>query len=209
MTRARRTHTRLARGAIVIACALAVAGCGGVSFVGGGSVELRSFERGSYISPRWQTAVYTSNDPNDASIYLSDIPLDSLRNGAPDALDNVSGNILHIRMFLQPKAGRTPIDFQASNVTIRHIVIAPGTLGVYGGGGFLLPSGKPGDSTFGGTVRRATLRLTDAAPGFADRLGSSEMSGRVSARLDSDASEAIARAITNVLARRAAAPVPE
>lgn len=197
----------LALGALLLLMLAPLGACTTLGLGGAGSVELRSFETSASVAPRWTTAVYSTDDPNTANIYLSDLPLDALVGREPHTLDDARGNILHIRMFIRPRAGRTPIDYNASNVAIRHIVIAPGTMGVYGGGGFLLPSGRPGNRNFGGSIRGATLRLTDAAPAFADRLGATELSGRVNATLDNDRAEAIATTITGLLARREVAPV--
>ncbi|MFN9972822.1 MAG: hypothetical protein ACK58T_23330, partial [Phycisphaerae bacterium] len=44
----------------------------------------------------------------------------------------------------------------------------------YSGGGFLLPKGTAGDSSFGGTLKDASMRLTARTPGFVDRLGAAE-----------------------------------
>ncbi|TVQ64208.1 MAG: hypothetical protein EA379_02400 [Phycisphaerales bacterium] len=204
------TRHRSAAGALAALCLAAVvslSGCAAIGFGGAGSVELRAFETGAVLSPGWRTAVFTSDDPNSANIYLSDLSLDAITTTAPESLDAVAGNILHVRMFIRPRAGQTPIDFDASNITIRHIVLAPGAMGVYGGGGFLLPSGSPEGRSFGGRIRRATLRLTEASIAFSDRLGPVELSGRINATRDDDAAQAVARTISGLLARREARPV--
>jgi hypothetical protein len=77
-------------------------------------------------------------------------------------------------------------------VTVRHFVLAgprgpEGKLpavGIYGGGGFLLPDDTPGARLFSGDLFDATLKLTHATPGFVDKLGAARMSGEFEARRD-------------------------
>lgn len=103
----------------------------------------------------------------------------------------MTGNILHIHMFLYPKAGRTPIDFTASNATITHVVLADGAYGVYSGGGFLLPSGKTAGKAIKGRLEEATLRPVSATSGFADLLGWNHLSGSIAAGRDEERAEDI------------------
>ena len=106
------------------------------------------------------------------------------------------GVLIHVHMFLYPRAGRTPIDFDASNTSVRLIVLAGGAgAGRYGGGGFMLPSGEPGDAGFGGRIRGATVGPIASAGSFVDRLGSSIMDATVRARHD----EAMAGEIASAL----------
>ncbi len=122
--------------------------------------------------------VYAWFDANTADVYLTDLSPDALR--SPD-LAAGDGNLVHLHMFLNPEAGLTPIADTACSVTVRHVVFAKGRVGIYGGGGFLNPSGKPGDPTFGGQVRDATVRLLSSTAGFEDKLGPAMWSGSFSA----------------------------
>lgn len=123
-----------------------------------------------------------TSDASTADLYFTDLGEESLRVGAP--LDGVSGTIVHIHLFAIPKAGKTPIDRTASTATVRTLVIAQGHIGVYGGGGFMMPSGTPGGRTFGGSIAAASIRLTGTTPGFEDRIGAGEFSASVAAPLD-------------------------
>jgi len=95
-------------------------------------------------------------------------------------------------MFLMPKAGSTPIDFTAANATVHHYVIADGAVGVYSGGGFLLPSSEPTGKSISARLGGATLRLAEQAGPFVDRLGTSRVRGSVSAKRDEETADAIA-----------------
>lgn len=154
------------------AACLALGSCG----IFGSSVTrdatLTSYDAGTVLTIEPKFQAYYAADPNTADFYLSDLPAEAFADGAD--LARFSGSLVHVHMFLAPKAGATPIAFSANSVTVRHLIIAEGQLGQYSGGGFLLPSGTAGSSTFGGKLKNATMRLTARTPGFVDRLGASE-----------------------------------
>lgn len=125
---------------------------------------------------------YRSSDANSAEIYLMDLP-DWVLDADAD-LSAVQGTMTQLRMFIDPSPGDTPIDATACSVTVRHIVIAGGEVGVYSGGGFLDPSDTPGDRTFSGRVKGATVRLVAASPGFKDLLGPARFSAGFTAKKD-------------------------
>lgn len=153
---------------------------------GGGAARVTSIEQAAQLAPSWRTAIYATPDINTADVILSDLDRETLMNAIADesALRQAEGSILRVRMFIAPRAGRTPIDFTASNASATLIVMSRGEIGVYGGGGFILPSDKPGSRTFSGSLRDATLKPTGATPGFQDLLGASDLSGKISASRD-------------------------
>jgi hypothetical protein len=155
----------------------AVPGCGVR-----GSVALRSVANSGVLSPQIRTLAYFSDEPQSADIYLTDLTPSELEPGVNPG--TLTGNLIHIHQFLTPNAGKTPIASTASNVTIRYIVLSRGAIGVYGGGGFLQPKGSPGDQTFGGSMKRATMKLLDANGQFHDPLGASTLSASFRAPLD-------------------------
>lgn len=185
----------------MIACALglALSGCASLGVgEGSGRLEIVSADQGSVIVPGTTTAVYRSSDPNTADLYLSDLEpevlvrrLSSPPGSGSTASSGVSGSVLHVRMFLNPKAGRTPIDFTASNASVRYIVFADDAVGVYTGGAFLLPSDGPGEASFAGRLGGGNLRLLASEGPFVDLLGAAEIRGRVGATLDEDLAERI------------------
>jgi len=204
----------LARLAVLACClgptvaALSVGGCGGV----GGSVRMESapgtVQRGEtarILKPALATLVYHAPDSQTADIYLTDLHPDEL--DPRNDLSGVSGQLVHLNMFLVPRAGSTPIEKTAVTAVIRHVVIARGQVGVYGGGGFMFTRGSPGDSSFGGSVDRATMRLLARTGGFVDLLGPTEFSGSFLARLDKPSADLLARRFRDLVATaRAATP---
>lgn len=201
----------LRRLALLACCASALSGCSGRGglglgmFSGGtGNATIVSTTESTRLDVSFQTAVYTFVDENTADLYFTDLTsqqLDAIIGGenrsevAPDG-----AQILHVHMFLTPRAGRTPIEFSASNVTLSHYVLAGDAIGVYGGGGFMLPSRvftrEPGSDRFGGQMREATVRFLASTPGFKDRIGSGVLDGTVSARLDPEMSRRFSRLLS-------------
>jgi hypothetical protein len=183
--------------AVLLLALLALPGC---SFFGGGGPLRIAAENGSTELPAsFALAAYVANDSNSADLYFTDLPpedrlADANRSG-------VSGQFLHIHLFLDPEAGQTPLDPTACNIVVRHLVIAGNELGLYGGGGFMPLSGTPGDDSLGGNVLAATLRLIGATPAFDDRLGNCELSGNVSAPKNEAMAKELARSFDD-LARR-------
>lgn len=169
------------------AAALVVAVCQLAGCAESSSLRIASTDRGTAFEPVWRTGVFRMRDRNTVDLYISDLPSDAVSTRLAQALagePGPPGTVLVINMFLDPEAGRTPIDFTASNASISVVVLTGDSWGVYGGGGFLLPSSFSGERSFEGVIRRATLRLIRAEPGFEDLLGTAELSGSVSARRD-------------------------
>jgi len=179
-----------------IAALNAAAGCGSLGF-SGGSGKLTSVEHGSELSTKFTTRVYRGLEANVADFYLTDLPESVWKEGGD--ISNLSGSILHVHMFIAPKAGRTPIATTANSATVRWLVISEGRVGMYGGGGFFNKSGDVGDSSFGGSLAGTTLRLVHQGPGFADRLGPSVLSIPIDAEQDETTSESLARAMSSLL----------
>jgi len=179
--------------AMVGACALLLQGCtGAFSGSGGGDVSVVSTTQNTRLDFNFRTTAYSYLDENTADLYFTDLSVDQIEAilaGQPrNQIAPEGAQLLHVHLFLVPRAGRTPIDFAASNITMTHIVLSGEGIGVYGGGGFLLPSRlfalEPGGSRFGGTMRDATLRFVTGSRGFTDRIDSGVIGGSLSARLD-------------------------
>lgn len=158
------------------------------------------------LAPQFSTAVYMATDVAAAEIYLTDLPAARLVDGSDD-LAGVSGSIVQMRLFIVPRAGNTPIGDTACNITMRHIVLSaspgggPPEVGIYGGGGFLLPGSEPGDSTVSGTVSGVTLRMLALTPGFSDLLGSAEVSGGFVAKQDDKVARGLGVRVQRLLDR--------
>jgi hypothetical protein len=168
-----------------------IGGCGiGHS---GGDARLSSMGGTGELRLDLPTRVYTSTDPDLVDMYMTDLPESVWRGGAD--VSDMAGTIVHLRMFIRPRAGRTPIAETASTSTVRCMVLARGEIGVYGGGGFFVDGADAGEKEFRGSVRNATMRLVSATGGFNDRLGVSVFSGSVSARLDDQTAKQMERAV--------------
>lgn len=194
---------------IIFAAALVLglpAGCGTISILNNTSGNFVSNEQPHRLSPDLKTRIFDYSDRNTADVVLSDLPLETLTDG--DAWQSATGQIIHARMFIQPRPGRTPIETTACTGTIRYIVLTGnGEYGIYAGGGFLLPDGKPDGKRFSGEIHNATLRLVSATPGFKDLIGSGTLGMDFSAKLNA---EAVHRATRNAdFLAFSALPTPE
>ncbi len=181
----------------VIACLLG--GCGVR-----GSVRLRSVTTGGELTPKLRVLAYRADDSQTADVYLTDLALADLDPGVDPG--GLTGCFIHIHFFLMPKAGKTPIESTASSVTIRYVVLARGAIGVYGGGGFLLPGGSPGDSTFGGSLSDATMKLINSNAEFHDPLGPCTLSISFRAPLDESLARRMAASLEDFLLQAAIKP---
>lgn len=167
----------------VLACA---SGCRSVGLMSGGTKgEFVSDEQPFKLAPRFTSRLFDSQNPNSADIVLSDLDRATLMDRR--AWAGAEGQVLHARMFIQPRAGRTPIQSTACSVTLRYIVLAGGEYGIYAGGGFLLPDGAPGEKNFSGRISNASMRLVSSTPGFLDLIGSGRMSLSFRVSRDGDA----------------------
>lgn len=164
-----------------------------------GTTSLTVESERSALTPTIQTAVYRFTDSNTADIYLSDLPPEDLVARLAQGVEGEPGVVLHLHLFLAPKAGRTPIDFTASNASVTLLVLNGAARGVYGGGGFMLPSSSLGGATIAGEMRQATIRLVESDAGFGDALGLAEVSGDIAARRDDALAARISDEMTRLL----------
>ena len=206
---AARARTAALAASIGIAALLGLPGCRAVgrapSF--GGSSALTGQDGRVALSPNFRVFAYAPGPNSTADVYRTDFTRDELdafceQSGAWSALQ---GHILHIHMFLQPKAGATPIDPTAANAAVRLLVMADGQLGVYTGAGFLLPDRAPGGRSFGGNVLNASLRLDHATDYFQDRLGAATLKTSFTAPRDPQLAADMAARLN--AAQRTAGPI--
>lgn len=176
-----------------------LSGCGwmggvgrAVRSVGGDGAELTSLQNGNSLSISATTRVYGFEDRHRADFYLTDLPEEVWKSGA-DA-SNLNGTMVHVAMFVTPKAGRTPIAVDANSAIVRVLVLSNGQVGLYGGGGFFTRSGAPGMESVGGSVTDGTVRLVRATPGFNDLLGPSTFNCGFTTVLDAEQAAQMDRA---------------
>ncbi len=86
-----------------------------------------------------------------------------------------------IRVFWRPIPGITPILSSSINATIRYIVITPGGVGMYQGGGFVRLFNARGARVMHAAIVGGDLRLTGASGYFKDALGPSRIRGNIRA----------------------------
>lgn len=184
----------------LLAVLLPLTGCAGLglgSFTrSAGSGEVVSESLSTRLDLDLPTRVAVVHDHNTAEVYLTDLSpatLDRLADGqiGPD----ITGTILAVRIFLNPKPGRTPIEQTAASATARLVVIARGQIGVYDGAGFIMPGRSLRKGYAAGTLRNAPVRLTRATAGFQDLLASARLEASFRAPADAPASERIAAVI--------------
>lgn len=137
-------------------------------------------------------------EPAQVSFYSCDIPLDDMAKGL-----KVSGQMVNIQMLWEPRPGMTPIEPTTTNISIRLVVFAEGEVGLYGGGGFAWPRGKPEDGSMGLLITGSNLSLIARTKGFVDLLSPAQMLGTVTATMDEAQANTIRRAasqaVTNAL----------
>ncbi len=164
----------------------ALAGCQSLG-IGIGSASPLTIEALGPMGPIAQlsvtqtTAVFRETD-GTIDVIITDLTKEQLHDLAQGGA-STPGVILHAHMFLKPHAGRTPIDFTASNSAFTMLVMASNDAGVYGGGGFLLPTAMNADR-FAARTRHATLRLIGHTEAFVDQLGSGDLGGTIIAAHD-------------------------
>ncbi len=183
--------TRIVR--ILLVCIpLGITGC-----IADSSVCIQSAETGVADAPGLPIGAYIAESSNSATVYLTDLDPVALDRGSD--LSKVSGRIVQINMFLRPAAGTTPVSSNACSATVRHIILANGSIGIYSGGGFLSPSGHVGDAKFSGSLKGATMRLSGSSGNFVDRLGAAVMRADFTARRDEAMAKRIAARVDDVL----------
>jgi hypothetical protein len=178
--------------------ALASSGCAPTSVRGDVSVTSRTahpvrlestFAYGGYVV-----------EPSGTSLILSTVPVDAFRN---DEIE--SAQVIAIHLLWEPWPGRTPVNPEATNLMIRHVVIAQDEIGVYGGGGFGWPKGTPGKTGLGIGIENSNVSLLDSTPGFRDLLTPAVIRGDVAAVLDETTTielrDAVSQYVTNRLGR--------
>jgi hypothetical protein len=176
-----RRFTRVVPAAAAAASALLMllpAGCStsGPGGTGGSMVSRSLAEDAAMLDAEFRTAIYAHEPGGDTVFILSDVPLDAL---LEDGLDR--GQLLVLDLLWPPRAGSTPISADATNTSVRHLVVVDGQAGSYAGAGFAMPSGTLGDGAVSLQVWDSTVRLVGATEGFRDVLSPARLTGSVTA----------------------------
>ncbi len=160
-----------------------------------------------YLAERYPISVFAESESTETLIYLADMPLDDLLTGRV-----TNGVVVHLDLLWNPKAGQTPMDPAATNISIRYIVFAEGEVGVYGGAGFARPRGKIDGDKLTLVLKDASLTLLDSTDGFVDMLSPARLTGSLTARLDDQRTRqigfALSQMVTNALGRTRLVSLP-
>lgn len=171
-----------------LACSSFLGGCNAIRGGGGsgGSSTIVSDANQTVFKASFPIKAYTYHDNNTADIYLTDLSDQELTTFfAPNAdWSSISGTLVQIHLFLDPKPGKTPIEHTAATASIRYAIISQGEIGIYDGAGFMLPGTKPGNDSIGGNIRSAPLRLTRRTPRFTDLFDAAKIDLNFNAKLD-------------------------
>ncbi len=175
-----------------VALSLSAGACNALRGGGGsgGTSKVVSDTTSSIYQTNLRTRVYSYHDDNTADIYLTDLTDAQLTSFFQNNADwsQISGTMVQIHLFLDPKPGRTPIEPTAANASIRYVIISAGQVGIYDGAGFMLPGQRPGKDTISGSFNAAPVRLTRATEGFSDPLTPARVDMSFDAKLDELAS---------------------
>lgn len=190
--------------AILLALATTLAGCG----VGPDRIVVQSIRApqaqgqdvaptGGRLSLRPTMVAYRATGDVQAEILATDLTIGDLDPAVGFA--GISGQIIRVRMFTVPIAGKTPVSNAAANTVIQHAVINNGVLAVYGGSGLLRPRGRPGDDTLAAVLRGGTVRLTRASTALIDPIGTARVDVTLTAPLDAPLAGIIAARLDQII----------
>jgi len=139
------------------------------------------------------TIVCTDGFANEGDIWMTDIPMEQIISGDFD-----SGQIIHLQVLWTPVAGKTPLASTSTNVTIKHIIVSDGVVGVYGGGGYCWKYGNPNDGMLL-TVEDANVSIQTQSGTFADLLSPASMAGTISSVPNKQIAKQIANAAYRII----------
>lgn len=167
---------------MLLIAALVLPGCGMLRVADNSGGTLQAVSLGGdpvAVVCKDDTSVYSDQLATDTSVYVSDLPVDQLISG-----DFQTGQVVHIEKLWQPKAGKTPLDSAATDISIRYVVFSKGEVGIYSGGGFATFKKHVTSSRITVRVLDASLQLDQSTPGFHDLLGPTQITGTITATLD-------------------------
>ena len=140
-------------------------------------------------------------EPAGISMVLSTVPLDALQNGEFE-----NAQVVDIRVMWTPRAGRTPVSRDSTNLVIRHVVLVGDEVGIYGGGGFGWPSGTPGETGYGLEITGSSVSLVDSTDGFRDLLSPATLLGSIGSSLDAKTTVELRDIISQIVTDRLGRP---
>ncbi len=173
---------------MIVGLGMGVVGCAG------GQMTMDSQVGQNVLSGQFDTAFCDYQDKDTVRIVLVAGPIEKPR------------QVMHIRMFYRPKAGKTPLDPQATNCVVRYVVFDGDQAGLYGGGGLVMPRWSPGSGTFSARLRNASLRLLDATEQFDPPTTLAFAEGRFTATRDDKRTGELLNRATQLLSQHLGYP---
>lgn len=173
---------------LLLFCISACSSGGGIH-THGSTLEIHSMGLNRVIlKANCSTIVCTKGFANEGDIWMTDIPLEQLESG-----EFTNGQIIHLQVLWTPVAGKTPLVSTSTNLSIEHIIISNGQVGVYGGGGYCWMSGSP-EKGMQLHIEDATIAIQKSGDGFEDLLTPATMNGKVRSVPDKTIARQIATA---------------
>ena len=140
-------------------------------------------------------------EPVGASMIMSTVPLEDLRSGNFE-----NAQVVDIQLMWEPRAGRTPVSKDSTNLVIRYVVLVGDQVGIYGGGGFGWPKGTPGKTGFGLDITGSSVSLVDSTDEFRDLLSPATLLGQVGCPLDAALTVKMRDTISQIVTDRLGRP---
>ncbi len=121
----------------------------------GGTLDLggRRADAG-VLAGRFEHAVYTHTDAQTATVVMW--------SGEAQSAEQA----VVMRVLWTPRAGATPLDDFATNVTVRWAIFAGGEAGLYSGAGFAFPFTSVGGRRLSMKLEQSDLKLSEASTRF-------------------------------------------
>jgi len=171
-----RDHIRTLLALAALLLATMATGCASLSPAGPLRTQSTGTEATVLLVDSSESIYETASQP-EISFLVSSVPVQDLING-----NLTDGHFVHVELLWLPKGGATPLSSTATNISIRHVILSGGEVGVYHGAGFAIPDGELGNESYSLSIQSGTMRLALATPGFVDQLGEAEMLGSIKAK---------------------------
>ena len=184
-----------ARAALLLMLAFAIPACTTHS---SGNLTLKSQSQpDTVLGGAFTSSYYSLDDKNRLTVLLLDGSIED------------PAQVVTLRMFWSPRAGRTPIDSTATNATIHYTIFSKGVgqeVGVYSGAGFVYPLGKVNGDTLTADLWQGTMRLADRSENFTDLLGQAVLDGHLTATRNEVAVSRALRRVESLITDRLGYP---
>ena len=174
---------------LLITSAGLLSGCAGFGSQPSGELAIRNRLDASQISQAgFEHASYNFDGPNNITVVAYAGPKEQ------------PSRAVVIRMFWRPKAGRTPIDSNATNATMHYVIFdgeSASEVDIYSGAGFVFPKQKLGEGRLNLGVWQADLRLSNAEVDADPSSSQAHLEGWITAVRDDAGTEQMIRTLNH------------